>query len=170
MQCGGLAGCDVAAVALTRRKHRGIQAFEQLFELVFAAEHAQRLGQTAHQRERRESQMAGAECVPRVGVGAQLAADGQQPALLVGRETVFTRQQPGLETRADLGAASAEASDISEVSSAIDAIDTIVALEAIGATLAPEPVDTSVPEPDIPVARTRGAIRSAMPLRKPEDA
>ncbi len=72
--------------------------------------------------------------------------------------------------RADLGAASAEASDISEVSSAIDAIDTIVALEAIGATLAPEPVDTSVPEPDIPVARTRGAIRSAMPLRKPEDA
>ncbi|RQR46426.1 cellulose biosynthesis protein BcsE [Burkholderia sp. Bp9140] len=67
--------------------------------------------------------------------------------------------------RADLGTASTEAS---EVSDAIDAIDTIVALEAIRAT--PASVDASAPEPDNPAARTRGAIRSAMPLRKPEDA
>ncbi|CAB3763626.1 cellulose biosynthesis protein BcsE [Burkholderia sp. MSh2] len=61
--------------------------------------------------------------------------------------------------RAGRDAASAEAA---EVSDAIDAIDAIVALEALRAT--PAPGDASAPV--IPAARTRGAIRSAMPLRK----
>ncbi|RQS10580.1 cellulose biosynthesis protein BcsE [Burkholderia sp. Bp8998] len=80
---------------------------------------------------------------------------------------LFAATQPA---RADRGAASTEASELSEVSGSIDAIDTIVALEAIGATPAPVPVDASSPEPVIPAARTRGAIRSAMPLRNPESA
>ncbi|AXF20309.1 cellulose biosynthesis protein BcsE [Burkholderia pyrrocinia] len=69
--------------------------------------------------------------------------------------------------RADLGEALPEAS---KVSGAIDAIDTIVALEAIGATPAAMAADALASEPVIPAARKRGAIRSAMPLRKPEDA
>ncbi|WP_175918773.1 cellulose biosynthesis protein BcsE [Burkholderia pyrrocinia] len=80
---------------------------------------------------------------------------------------LFAATQPA---RADPGAASDEASEVSEVSDAIDAIDTIVALEAIGAVPAPAGVDAAPPQPVIPAARTRGAIRSAMPLRKPEDA
>ncbi|MBN3837704.1 cellulose biosynthesis protein BcsE, partial [Burkholderia sp. Ac-20344] len=56
--------------------------------------------------------------------------------------------------------------DASEVSGAIDAIDTIVALEAIAAAPSAEAVDASAPEPVIPAARQRGAVRSAMPLRK----
>ncbi|OXJ02709.1 cellulose biosynthesis protein BcsE [Burkholderia sp. AU33803] len=65
--------------------------------------------------------------------------------------------------RTDLGAALPDASD---VSSAIDAIDTIVALEAIGATPTAAAVGASAPEPVIPAARKRSAVRSAMPLRK----
>ncbi|KAG8151730.1 cellulose biosynthesis protein BcsE [Burkholderia catarinensis] len=56
--------------------------------------------------------------------------------------------------------------DASEVSGAIDAIDTIVALDAIGAAPSAEAVDASAPEPVVPAARKRGAVRSAMPLRK----
>lgn len=56
--------------------------------------------------------------------------------------------------------------DAGEVSDAIDTIDTIVALEAIGATPSVAAVDASPPEPVIPAARKRGAIRSEMPLRK----
>ncbi|WP_175021975.1 cellulose biosynthesis protein BcsE, partial [Burkholderia aenigmatica] len=56
--------------------------------------------------------------------------------------------------------------DAGEVSDAIDTIDTIVALEAIGATPSVAAVDASTPEPVMPAARKRGAIRSEMPLRK----
>ncbi|WP_321785658.1 cellulose biosynthesis protein BcsE [Burkholderia pyrrocinia] len=69
--------------------------------------------------------------------------------------------------RADLGEVLPEAS---EVSGAIDAIDTIIALEALGATPAAAAADASAPEPVIPAERKRGAIRSAMPLRKREGA
>lgn len=62
--------------------------------------------------------------------------------------------------------------DASEVSDAIDAIDTVVALDAIGVpqASAPAAADAAAPDPVIPVVRARGAIRSAMPLRKQEDA
>ena len=70
-------------------------------------------------------------------------------------------RQPSVRT--DLGAA---VPDAGEVSGAIDVIDTIVALEAIGATPAAAAVDASAPEPVIPAARKRSAVRSAMPLRK----
>ncbi|WP_321858141.1 cellulose biosynthesis protein BcsE [Burkholderia cenocepacia] len=65
--------------------------------------------------------------------------------------------------------------DASEVSDAIEAIDTVVALDAIGepqasAPAADDAVDASAPDPVIPAARARGAVRSAMPLRKQEDA
>ncbi|MCA8064622.1 cellulose biosynthesis protein BcsE [Burkholderia sp. AU38729] len=70
-------------------------------------------------------------------------------------------RQPSVRT--DPGAA---LPDASEVSGAIDAIDTIVALEAIGATPAAAAVGASAPEPVIPAARKRSAVRSAMPLRK----
>ncbi|RQR27381.1 cellulose biosynthesis protein BcsE [Burkholderia sp. Bp9143] len=88
---------------------------------------------------------------------------------------LFAATQPAGAARAtaapaDRDAASTESSEVSEVSGSIDAIDTIVALEAIAATPAPVPVDASAPEPAIPAARTRGAIRSAMPLRNPEVA
>ncbi|MBL3966685.1 cellulose biosynthesis protein BcsE, partial [Burkholderia sp. KCJ3K979] len=62
--------------------------------------------------------------------------------------------------------------DAGEVSDAIDAIDTVVALDAIGVPQASVPiaVDASSPDPVISAARARGAVRSAMPLRKQEDA
>lgn len=62
--------------------------------------------------------------------------------------------------------------DACEVSDAIDAIDTVVALDAIGVPQASVPiaVDAAPPDPVISVARARGAVRSAMPLRKQEDA
>ncbi|WP_175785075.1 cellulose biosynthesis protein BcsE [Burkholderia cenocepacia] len=62
--------------------------------------------------------------------------------------------------------------DAGEVSDAIDAIDTVVALDAIGVPQASVPiaVDASPPDPVISAARARGAVRSAMPLRKQEDA
>ncbi|GAU02074.1 cellulose biosynthesis protein BcsE [Burkholderia stabilis] len=71
--------------------------------------------------------------------------------------------------RTDFGAA---LPDASEVSDAVDAIDAIVSLEAIGAmpALAHLAADAPAPHPANPAARTRGAIRSAMPLRKPEGA
>ncbi|MCA8103704.1 cellulose biosynthesis protein BcsE [Burkholderia sp. AU36459] len=62
--------------------------------------------------------------------------------------------------------------DASEVSDAIDAIDTVVALDAIGVPQASAPAAdaAAAPDPVIPAVRARGAIRSAMPLRKQEDA
>lgn len=71
--------------------------------------------------------------------------------------------------RTDFGAA---LPDASEVSDAVDAIDAIVSLEAIGAmpALAHLAADAPAPHPANPAARTRGAIRSAMPLRKTEGA
>ncbi|OXI73025.1 cellulose biosynthesis protein BcsE [Burkholderia sp. AU28863] len=65
--------------------------------------------------------------------------------------------------------------DASEVSDAIEAIDTVVTLDAIGTprasdSAAADAVDASAPEPVIPAARARGAVRSAMPLRKQENA
>ncbi|WP_423759738.1 cellulose biosynthesis protein BcsE [Burkholderia sp. NLJ2] len=85
---------------------------------------------------------------------------------------LFAATQPaGAErtsaARADFGAA---LPDASEVSDAVDAIDTIIALEALGATPAAAAADASAPEPVIPAERKRGAIRSAMPLRKTEGA
>ncbi|ONQ49858.1 hypothetical protein A8E01_33340, partial [Burkholderia cenocepacia] len=65
--------------------------------------------------------------------------------------------------------------DASEVSAAIDAIDTLVALDAMGVPQQATPAAVeagvaSTPDPVIPAARARGAVRSAMPLRKQEDA
>ncbi|WP_175963857.1 cellulose biosynthesis protein BcsE [Burkholderia pyrrocinia] len=100
-----------------------------------------------------------------------LKAENRRAPIADYSDLFAVKQPPGAArapaARADAGAASDEAS---EVSDAIDAIDTIVALEAIGATPAPAGVDAAPPQPVIPAARTRSAIRSAMPLRKPEGA
>ena len=100
-----------------------------------------------------------------------LKAENRRAPIADYSDLFAVKQPPGAArapaARADSGAASDEAS---EVSDAIDAIDTIVALEAIGATPAPAGVDAAPPQPVIPAARTRSAIRSAMPLRKPEGA
>ncbi|MDR6498812.1 cellulose biosynthesis protein BcsE [Burkholderia ambifaria] len=100
-----------------------------------------------------------------------LKAENRRAPIADYSDLFAVKQPPGAArapaARADSGAASDEAS---EVSDAIDAIDTIVALEAIGATPAPAGVDAALPQPVIPAARMRGAIRSAMPLRKPEGA
>ena len=100
-----------------------------------------------------------------------LKAENRRAPIADYSDLFAVKQPPGAArapaARADSGAASDEAS---EVSDAIDAIDTIVALEAIGATPAPAGADAAPPQPVIPAARTRSAIRSAMPLRKPEGA
>ncbi|MET3218850.1 UNVERIFIED_ORG: cellulose biosynthesis protein BcsE [Burkholderia territorii] len=92
---------------------------------------------------------------------------------------LFAATQPAHAARAapahvevDAGAA---LPDASEVSDAIEAIDTVVTLDAIGTprasdSAAADTVDASAPEPVIPAARARGAVRSAMPLRKQENA
>lgn len=84
-------------------EHCGAERFEEVVEGLGPAEDAQRLGQAAHQREGWKGEVPGGELVPGVGVGAQLAADGAQPALLVGRELVVAPKNPGLEAGAGLG-------------------------------------------------------------------
>ncbi|OXI34446.1 cellulose biosynthesis protein BcsE [Burkholderia sp. AU16741] len=91
---------------------------------------------------------------------------------------LFAATQPAGAVRAAPAHAGAGTAlpDASEVSDAIEAIDTVVTLDAIGAPQASEPAaadaaaDTSAPEPVIPAVRARGAVRSAMPLRKQENA
>ena len=102
---GGLAGGAIGGAAALGREHGGAQAGQQFVQPILTAKHAQGLGQPAHEGEGRKGEVAGREFVPDVGVGAQLAADGEQPALLVGGELVFARQPPTLEARADVGAA-----------------------------------------------------------------
>ncbi|MCA8017889.1 cellulose biosynthesis protein BcsE [Burkholderia metallica] len=84
---------------------------------------------------------------------------------------LFAATQPAGATRASPArAAPGDAlPEAGEVSDAIDAIDTVVALEAMKAPGATPPAaagDASSPESVVPAARKRGAIRSAMPLRK----
>ncbi|KWU22798.1 cellulose biosynthesis protein BcsE [Burkholderia sp. MS389] len=90
---------------------------------------------------------------------------------------LFAAPQPAAAARAAPAPAGPGTAlpDASEVSDAIEAIDTVIALDAIGvpqasASGAIDAVDASPPQPVIPAARARGAVRSAMPLRKQEDA
>ncbi|RQV53575.1 cellulose biosynthesis protein BcsE [Burkholderia cenocepacia] len=90
---------------------------------------------------------------------------------------LFAAPQPAAAARAAPAPAGPGTAlpDASEVSDAIEAIDTVIALDAIGvpqasASGAIDAVDASPSQPVIPAARARGAVRSAMPLRKQEDA